>query len=416
MDRKCNIINENDCMLMLGRAKTLLTEERLIEFSNKGIYKRGLKDSESISDVQISFSDGAFCVEYDDIKAVIKKDLSDFSCSCKSKTVCRHVISSLIVLRDTPVPECEEEPEKDDKSDTDKVVQEPEESQEEVLKADLAYLAEVISETESIMKKGLINCGNSDREVLSKLSLKGENTIHNNISLMLRSLSSYIEEMLAKSADFSAVRSVHLICRIYNTARAIQINHEDHELISGLCAEGKEKYTEQKSLGLIGLGAYPWVTGSGYAGVTAIFWCSDDNRIYTYSSGISYIYENTKKFSSAHSLEELYRSRSHWTESVSISEICKTSFRLLGGRTSGTGRISSSKKTSVHPEQYNTYETIPLMNIDAADYSFSDDEYDYFGRRREEKVAAIRFEEFLYVSYNKIRQVLEFEITDGKKN
>lgn len=413
MDRKCNIIKENDCEIMIGKVKASLTEENLTAISNKGIYKRGTKDAESITDVSISFSDDFFSIEFDDTKTVIKKDLSDFSCSCRSKTVCRHVISALVVLRDIEISQAVQEEASSEVNPEEEVPSSEETCEEKMLVINPEYLSEVISSVRVIMKKGIINCGKSDIDVLVQLSLKGENTIHNNISLMIRSLSSYIGEMLEKSAEFSSIKTVHLLCRIYNTAKAVLANEKNPDNLEKLCYDGKEKYTERKPLCFTGLGAYPWTTDSGYAGVTAILYCNDDNRIYTYSSSISYIYENTKKFSSFESLEEVFSSHAHWTNSVSLEQVSGSVFRLIGGKTSNGGRISSSKKTTMHPLSENIYEKVPLMNIGAENFSADENEYEYFGRRQEEKIIAVRFEEFTHISYNKINQVLEFEISDG---
>ena len=414
MDRKCNIIADNGCESKISIIKPNITEENLVKISNKGIYKRGLKDAESVSEAEISYSDGFIKVKYDDIQAVIKDDFKGVSCSCKSKTVCRHVITAFIILQECEITAAENPIIQ--QSEEKNVENSAKESEETSAKTEInsAYIKEVTDYMDMVMKKGIINCNSSDADISSQLAVKGENTIHNNISLMMRSFSMHIGKMLENSAEFSSVSVFHLVCRVYNTAMAVLANADNQEKLKVLCTDGKDSYNDRGILTFSGLGAYPWATRSGYTGVTAILYCKNDRKIYTYSSSITYIHENTKKYNSADSLEELFRNHAHWQNSASLNQISGSTFKLFGCKTNNSGRISSSKSTMMNVLGFNTYDKVEIMKLSAEEMLKNEEEYDYFSEKHEEKVCAVKFESFENVFYNKIRQVLEFDIYDGK--
>ena len=148
MDRKYNIIDDNDCSLKIANVKTFITEENLIKISNKGIYKRGTKDAEDIAEAEISCKDDFLFISFNDIKVSLKTNFKGVLCSCKSKTVCRHVITALKILEDCDV-KSDSIPEKAVNSEiAEKPVENTvSEDNEQVEKVEInrAYILEVIS-------------------------------------------------------------------------------------------------------------------------------------------------------------------------------------------------------------------------------------------------------------------------------
>ena len=414
MDRKCNIIADNGCEMKISEIIPKINEDNLIKISNKGIYKRGLKDLESVSEAEISCSGEFVNISFGDIKVAVKDDFSGISCSCQSKTVCRHIITGLLILSECGVEasaetEKEPEPEKEIKSG------EKDKSENKTIVPDTDYINEVISFVEAVMKKGIINCNEGDVDTAVQLSLKAENTVHNNISLMLRGFSADIEKLNAKSAEFVSVNTFHLISRIYNTSLSIIKNSDSYEKLKILCSESKS-YDDMANMSFIGLGAYPWSTKSGYAGITALLYCEDDHQIYTYSSSAAYIHEKTSDFNSIQYLSQSFKSHSHWQNSASMFQISGSSFRLFGGKANSQNRLSSSKNTFMNVSGFTTYSQITLIKdrLSAEKYLVEDDDYDYFAPVRTEKICIISAEEFRYINYDKVRQILEFSLYDGK--
>lgn len=415
MDRECNIIAENGCEQKIFNIKSKITEENLINISNKGIYKRGLKDAETVEKAEISYSDEFLKIKFNDIEALIKDNLTGVSCSCQSKTICRHIITALIILSECQVNTENIETEEiidisDDELPQENIQPEPEKS----IEINSGYLNEVIKFIDSVIKKGIINCNESDIDTSLQLSLKSENTVHNNISLMLRSLSSDIQNMIDKSTEFVSVNTFHLVSRIYNTVKAVLNNSDSYEALKVLCTDTSSGgYEERGILNFIGLGAYPWSTKSGYTGITSFLYCTEDNEIYTYSSSLAYIHEKTKDFDDIDSLSKSFKNHEHWQNYASMMSISGSSFKLFNCKTNSLNRISSSKSIVMNVSGFTLKNDVEKLNLSAERFLNETYEYDYFSVKQSEKICVVYADRFADVFYNKATQVLEFAISDG---
>jgi hypothetical protein len=180
---------------------------------------------------------------------------------------------------------------------------------------------------------------------------------------MLRTISSDIEKMLQKSTEFVSINTFHTLSRIYNTARAVIKNKNSYEMLKILCTDTSSGYEERGILTFTGLGAYPWSTKSGYAGITAFLYCNDDNKLYTYSSSLAYIHEKTKDFNDIDSLTRSFKSHEHWQNYASMVNISGSAFKLFNCKTNPLGRISSSKNTVMNVLGCTTTANIGNLNL-----------------------------------------------------
>ncbi len=417
MDRECNILAE--CEPKVISIKHKITEENLVKISNKGIYKRGLKDADNVGKAEISGNDEFIKVNFDDIEVNIKEDFSEFNCSCQSKTVCRHVITALIIISECNVDaEIETVIENEIEETVQEEIIDNEVEESVIITPNIEYLDEVMQFVSLIFDKGFINCNESDIDVANQLAVKGENTLHNNISLMLRTISSDIDKMLKKSTEFVMIDAFHVLTRIYNTSRAILNNKDSYEHLKVLCTDMDSGYKERGTLNFIGLGAYPWSSKSGYTGITAILYCDEDKEIYTYSSSIAYIHEKTKNFDDIDNLTKSFHRREHWQSLYSMSMIAGSTFKLVNCKTNSLKRISSSKNTYVNVPVA-TYIGTVIGNITDIELSSekvidNNNEYDYFVEKQSEKICIIYADRFEEINYNKALQILEFCLSDGE--
>ena len=96
MDSKDSIIKEIKTFL------PMVTEEFIISISNKGIYKRSLKDLEKVRD-SISLTvvaEGVIGVKVDDCDVELNINIQNSTCSCPSTTMCKHRIMGLLYLKE----------------------------------------------------------------------------------------------------------------------------------------------------------------------------------------------------------------------------------------------------------------------------------------------------------------------------
>lgn len=97
MDWKNNIIVKSTQCLELAKKFVPYAEESvLVTFANKGLYKRALKDLESITQIEIEKTDEDLEITLSDVKVILKANITQSTCSCPSKTVCKHILMGII--------------------------------------------------------------------------------------------------------------------------------------------------------------------------------------------------------------------------------------------------------------------------------------------------------------------------------
>lgn len=92
----------------LQNALAAADEAYLVGMSNKGTYKRACKDAEA-TDISVSYGDNAAEVSIGGEVCRITDPLWESSCSCPSRSVCRHLIAAIVWLREHMETEAPEE-------------------------------------------------------------------------------------------------------------------------------------------------------------------------------------------------------------------------------------------------------------------------------------------------------------------
>lgn len=393
MDRKYNIVADEAAERAAGQIAAGYTEERLISASNKGIYKRALKDIDG-AEVKIYAQEGGVNVVLSDAEVVMSADISECRCSCPSKTVCRHIISAAIILsqfsRETSAEEKVPEPIPEEKH--------TEEKQDKIL-PDEKYLAAVKSTVSGIISKGIISCGRTDMDELSRLAATAP-TVHRDIGRMCRSAAADIGLMLERSTGFSALPAAMRLCRIYNTADVSAKPQGEPLLFSG------SDYEPMGKGDFLCLGIYPHRSKSGFAGVTAVMFELSDETYYTYNVGVADIYSKTENAGSPEALEKLTKAHSHWQNNVSLKMISGKRLSLIGFKADKSNKISSSKQTVCAHTGRLTAADIP----EAARRIPPEEEYDYFAPVKKPRFAAVTAERITGVNFDTTEQVLYYTV------
>ncbi|MBQ8134033.1 MAG: SWIM zinc finger family protein [Clostridia bacterium] len=99
----------------LKKALKMADDEYLVSLSNKGTLKRSYKDLEAAT-ITASYMDGSAYVTVGKDKCVIVSPLAQSQCTCPSRSICRHIITSIIwlkqnLLEDMPEDKSEEDSE-----------------------------------------------------------------------------------------------------------------------------------------------------------------------------------------------------------------------------------------------------------------------------------------------------------------
>lgn len=97
MDRKDYIINGDGCHASAGQFIPFANEAFLVTLANKGLYKRALKDLETTGQVELTVTDGRLQIRLDEITVSLDPNVAQSTCSCPSKTVCKHILMGILV-------------------------------------------------------------------------------------------------------------------------------------------------------------------------------------------------------------------------------------------------------------------------------------------------------------------------------
>lgn len=97
MDRKDYIINGDGCHASAGQFVPFANEAFLVTLANKGLYKRALKDLETTGQVELTVTDGRLQIRLDEITVSLDPNVAQSTCSCPSKTVCKHILMGILV-------------------------------------------------------------------------------------------------------------------------------------------------------------------------------------------------------------------------------------------------------------------------------------------------------------------------------
>lgn len=400
MDRKYNIIADESVASQAGDILRGITEERLIGISNRGIYKRAVRDLEAADKISAVYENGMLKVDIGDISVLLDRDIAKSRCSCPSKVICRHIVAAACAVMQL----------KGESSDGGACSEAAEEEKSAEKKSpseniDKDYPADVMKAAVNILSKGIINCTENDSGLFVSLSVRG-GSAYSGLSALCRSFASEVESMNQRSAAFSRLGSTMLLCRIYNTAEAVLNGHGD-ELMknSGYEASGRGTF--------VCLGVYPHRSESGYAGATAVCYETERREFFTYNASLPFFYKATENAGNPKEIEKLAGKRIHWQNGVSLFQLCGKRFTLVNFKSDERRRISSSKQTACL-----IGETLDVSELPVEIFTEPDEgEYDYFSPRRDGGFFLVRNPLFSNVHYNEPMQSLEYTIngsnTDG---
>ena len=120
MDSKNSVINEIKPFL------PFINEEFIVSISNKGIYKRSVKDLEKAKEnILLSIKDaGTIEVKIEDATVELNVNVQNSKCTCPSSSICKHIVMALLYLKEfyDSNQSIEEEIKEDEKEKIDETI------------------------------------------------------------------------------------------------------------------------------------------------------------------------------------------------------------------------------------------------------------------------------------------------------
>ncbi|NLT09669.1 MAG: hypothetical protein GXY08_09225 [Ruminococcus sp.] len=318
-------------------------EERLIAIANKGIYKRAVKDAES-AEADIAEYEASAEVSVGGEKCVITFPLEESRCSCPSRTVCRHIITAVLLLKKR-IPEQWAAVEEDVKYEEEKPAEVHEIVEEK-------FVGNKFSETEQkkiqscaemcmgllcgVLKHGLVRIPETAAEDFELAAVRCHGAKMAECERLMRSLGGRIADFTARRASFD----IRLFTRrLMETAEHLEHLLSD-EITSDDLGSFRSVYTDIKGeLEIIPVGQRT-VSGGEYAGEIFYFVNCDPNdgyRFLTFSDIRPVFYETGKKRPQA---------ACPWGMGTPLRSMMKRRMKLVGAKVC-EGRLSASKETIV---------------------------------------------------------------------
>lgn len=418
--------------------KEYAKEDFLLSLTSKGIYNRALKDIKKIENIKIEEVENKIKVSFynknnlDNIEIFFTDNIKDARCNCPSNKICKHIIAALLYIKEYVKSNNieNETSDKNNKNDRNNknikdIVKEIEEINKTKAKKNYKKKINIIEEDildfsknfiENIFAKGFYSCGEKDFDIAEQIAVKLNDFAE--LSKSFRSLSKNIDSMINKKAFFNKEFAFNNLSKIYNTIRIIEESNKNKENIE---LQGvKSEYIEKGDGDFIGLGAYPWVSSSGYSGITSYLYDLNNKKISLYSYAVANFYDNSNNFNFENIIKN-YRKKNNWENNISIEEISKYKIKLINYKINNENRISSSKKTSAILDEridYNFIKSIKDLKIFYSSYDYIkniDFKYDYFDNKDKIKIIIAEFQKIENIKFDKINQILFFDIVNNNE-
>jgi hypothetical protein len=266
-----------------------------------------------------------------------------------------------------------------------------------------------------LLEKGLISADETAIEGAQQFSLKFEGEGIGNLSRLFRGLATDMENMLAKNAAFNPNPAFSGLSRIYNTASLIPANRNDKNKCSALIEKSRAAYRTIPMGTFTGLGAHPWITRSGFTGVSALVFHQERKAFLSYSVSMADFYEATANAASRGSLKSLYERGEHWDAGVSLKEISRNTFSLRNFKASDEGRLSSSKETRYTGWGKTKAAGCESLSADFRPHAVDEQRYDYFAKQGRRTYCVVLSGAIVDCVYDKVRQELRFVFSTEKE-
>lgn len=391
-------------------------EQYLISLSNKGLYKRALKDAEG-ADLGYSEGGDGISLKIGDESCIIRAPLAGSECSCAARGVCRHILAAAILLKgeadpsaaaeiSAPVKSEQKAPEQTEK-------QEPQEQKPQddkpLSKKDIERVRETAdicrAQMAGILKRGLVRAAESADDGFEIAAVRCHAAKMADAERAVRELGSRLGDCLERRAAFDEKQFTQRLCEC---ERHFEGYFSD-ELTQKELGSFKKSYTDYEgTLVLLPVGVRN-VTEGDYTGSVYYFLDLDEskeNRFLCYADLRPVFYENMNRVR--------FGSSEVWGAGVTIRSLMRSQLTLIGAKTSG-GHLSSSSQTTIVSQTranlncrpfrkmvYNDLDEIALAlaKRDAADET--------------QRLFLFHPKELLGFEFDKVTQQLEAQLSDGR--
>ena len=328
--------------IALAAAVGAADENSLTALANKGVYKRALRDAENTSLDFTEMGDTALVIVGGE-KCVIRTPLAESKCSCPSRSVCRHILTAIMLLKtalpaDLPTPEAAPEALPETPA---KAAAEPEAPAAPALtNAEIERVrgcAKMCTELlRGLLTQGLVRVHESAPEDFELAAVACHAAKMAECERLMRWLGGRLADCAARRASFDSRRFTE---RLLEAADKLAELSEGELTPEKLGSFRSEYQPVEGELDIVPVGHRTKVGGE-YEGDVFYFLNADESaepRFLTFSDMRPAYYDSARRRQPP---------ANPWGLGVPMSSMMKQRMRLVGAKVCG-GRLSSSKETVV---------------------------------------------------------------------
>ena len=203
---------------------------------------------------------------------------------------------------------------------------------------------------EGMVATGLAHPSGRMVERLLTLSVSATGVHLPKLARQLRGLADDIDLTLARDAKSDSARVADRVTMTHSLVRALAASGDRPPI--ELAGRHRTEYTAAGDLHLTGVGAWPWRTGSGFVGLTILFWEENSKRFLPWSAS------RPEDGPQAFRPREAYLVESVWSGGGALTTLSRHQFTLKDARVNPLGRLSGSQNSSVEQAEPTQFESV----------------------------------------------------------
>lgn len=186
---------------------------------------------------------------------------------------------------------------------------------------------------------GLSHLSVGMQERFSTLAVWAQGAEYYRLAMLLRRLADHVELLLERAGAADEHVLLDELTLAYALIAALEDARTRGVNPSHLVGQSRSHYQESGTLELLGLGAMPWRSASGYIGLTMLFWSPKDQAYFTCSDARP---ETQRGFNPI----ARYTASGPWSGLGAPSQATGRRIVLTGAQLNNSGRISATEGTS----------------------------------------------------------------------
>lgn len=329
----------------LFQAVSAADEDALIALANKGIFKRACKDIEGMQPEIIQHGDTAEVLVSGET-VTLKAPLTECRCTCVSRTVCRHIVSAILLMKRSlpPTAVSPSEPEKK-KPQMEKTAEMPQKLQKteksdamtgQQIEKTNACAEQALSALAEILRDGLVRTPNADAELLEVCAVSCHTLKMADAERAVRDVENLLLDCIARRASFSS----HRFCeQFFGCVRLLRRLSKQDITTDELGVFRQQGTAYPGKLTILPIGERQ-VTGGEYEGEIYYFLNMDENaerHFLTFSDLRPIFYDNKRM-----AVQNAYP----WGLSTPLKKMMRKQM-VLANAAMYDGKLSSSQETSL---------------------------------------------------------------------